>query len=251
MGTLRGSDYGAVFRSSPAAMLILDPELRIVDANPAYLASTNRELSELVGRTIFDAFPANPHFPQGDGVENLRTSLDHVLRKRQSHHMWVQRYDVPWDGAPGGFVERYWSPTNCPIIDTAGDLVGVLHVAEDVTGLHDDLVAALDFYRAEIAQGGNDDADAARRFTEYAKTAMSNARVYADVVTEVEQLREALTSRATIDQAKGIVMAETGCGPEEAFQVLVARSKATNTKVRDLAADLVAHTSRRRPSDGG
>jgi PAS domain S-box-containing protein len=250
MATLRPSDYAAAFRWAPTAMLILDPDLRIRDANEAYLAATGRPLDDLVGRDVFDAFPANPHHPEGDGVENLHASLRRVLETRQTHHMWVQRYDVPWQGAPGGFLERYWSPTNAPILDADGELVGILHVVADVTGFHDDLGAALEFYRAEIRAEGEQAEESDRRFAEYAKVATSNARRYLDVVTEVEQLREALTSRATIDQAKGILMLRHGCGPDRAFALLVDRSKSTNTKLRDVAAELVAEVTRGGRPDG-
>jgi hypothetical protein len=240
MATLRTTDYEAAFRSAPTAMLILDLDLCIVDANDAYLAATQRALPDLVGREIFDAFPPNPHHPEGDGVENLLVSLRRVLETHRTHHMWVQRYDVPWEAAPGGFIEKHWSPTNAPIVDGAGRLVGILHLVADATGFHDDLAAALAFYRAEIGSQEEDDETSDQRLAEYVKVAANNARHYADVVAEVEQLREALTSRATIDQAKGILMLQHGCSAEQAFELLVRRSKATNTKVRDVAAGLVA-----------
>ena len=44
---------------------------------------------------------------------------------------------------------------------------------------------------------------------------------------------------AVIEQAKGIVMAQRRCGPEEAFDVLRQVSQRTNVKVAVLAAQLV------------
>jgi len=49
------------------------------------------------------------------------------------------------------------------------------------------------------------------------------------------QLREALTSRATIDQAKGVLMARLGVSADEAFARLIALSNQLNVKLRDLA----------------
>jgi len=46
-----------------------------------------------------------------------------------------------------------------------------------------------------------------------------------------------------IEQAKGIVMAQHGCGPEEAFEVLRRMSQHTNVKLHVLAARLVKQTS--------
>lgn len=56
---------------------------------------------------------------------------------------------------------------------------------------------------------------------------------------ETEGLRKALTSRATIDQAKGMIMADRRCDADAAFQVLVKMSTDTNVPLRDVARALV------------
>ena len=56
------------------------------------------------------------------------------------------------------------------------------------------------------------------------------------------RLQARLESLPVIEQAKGIVMAQTGCGPDEAFDVLRRKSQRTNVRVRDLATDLVRQT---------
>ena len=55
-----------------------------------------------------------------------------------------------------------------------------------------------------------------------------------------DQMRSALESRATIEQAKGVIMALRGCSTEEAFQWLATESQNTNVKLRELAAGIVA-----------
>jgi len=52
---------------------------------------------------------------------------------------------------------------------------------------------------------------------------------------EVEQLRAAMASRATIEQAKGILMLLTSCGDQVAFDLLAHISSHTHRKVRDIA----------------
>lgn len=59
----------------------------------------------------------------------------------------------------------------------------------------------------------------------------------------IGQLREALTSRATIDQAIGIVIARQHVGPDEAFALLRRASQNSNQKLRDVAAALVRSAS--------
>jgi AmiR/NasT family two-component response regulator len=46
---------------------------------------------------------------------------------------------------------------------------------------------------------------------------------------------------AVIEQAKGIIMAQQRCGPEEAFDLLRQASQRTNIKVKLLAAQIVEH----------
>lgn len=52
---------------------------------------------------------------------------------------------------------------------------------------------------------------------------------------EVEQLKSAMASRATIEQAKGILMLLTSCGEQVAFDLLAHISSHTHRKVRDVA----------------
>jgi AmiR/NasT family two-component response regulator len=54
-----------------------------------------------------------------------------------------------------------------------------------------------------------------------------------------DNLHTALESRAIIEQAKGILHAEFGVPPEEAFQLLRRVSQNINRKVREISADLV------------
>jgi hypothetical protein len=55
---------------------------------------------------------------------------------------------------------------------------------------------------------------------------------------EVEQLRSAMASRATIEQAKGILMLLSGCSDQVAFDLLAHISSHTHRKVRDVAQSI-------------
>lgn len=203
--------HETIFRASPTPTLVLDVALQIVDANTAYLRTTGREREELVGKNIFEAFPENPDHPEADGVHRLRASIRRALDTGKPDSMWVQRYDIPSAARPGAFEERYWSPANTPILDADGHRLGILHTVEDVT-----------------------------EFRDHTAGTLAGTRLFVDLVAEVDQLREALTSRATIEQAKGILMFRNRCTAQEAFAMLSQRSQARNIKLRDVAAELVA-----------
>jgi len=59
-----------------------------------------------------------------------------------------------------------------------------------------------------------------------------------------QQLREAMQSRAVIEQAKGIVMAQQRCTVDEAFERLTKVSQNSNRKLRDVARALVEEASK-------
>ena len=80
---------------------------------------------------------------------------------------------------------------------------------------------------------------------------MRNATVYRNCRRLVENLRVALESRAVIEQAKGILVAEYGCSPDAAFQRLSLLSQNTNKKVKDIAAGLVEGRIHRQQFSGG
>lgn len=62
----------------------------------------------------------------------------------------------------------------------------------------------------------------------------------AELEEQVEQLKEAVTSHAEVDQAIGVVIAVGGIGPAEAWDVLREISMRTNTGLRLVARRLIA-----------
>lgn len=61
------------------------------------------------------------------------------------------------------------------------------------------------------------------------------------------QMQQALSSRARIEQAKGVLMSSRGCSEEEAFRLLVQLSQSSNRKLREVA-DAVVHSTQQ-PSE--
>ena len=59
--------------------------------------------------------------------------------------------------------------------------------------------------------------------------------------TEVGQLRHALTSRVLIEQAKGVLIARQGLGPEAAFQRLRRQARNTARPILEVAGEVIAH----------
>lgn len=69
--------------------------------------------------------------------------------------------------------------------------------------------------------------------------------------SELARLRAQLDTMPTIEQAKGIIMAQARCGEAEAFILLRQASQRLNEPVRDLAAHVVADMTIKRQSPAG
>lgn len=128
--------YRLLFEAAPEPYLILRPDAQftILAVNSAYAAATLLEREAVIGRGIFEVFPDNPEDPAATGVANLRASLQRVVANRAADAMAVQRYDIPRPASEGGgFIERYWSPVNVPVLAEDGELRYIIHRVEDVT----------------------------------------------------------------------------------------------------------------------
>jgi PAS domain-containing protein len=112
--------------------LLLSPNLRIVNANDAYIAVTITRRSDLIGSDLFDAFPDNPDHREANAVTNLRASLTRVLDEAQTDRMAIQRYDIR-DPMACIFEEQWWKPHNIPVFADEGRIGLILRHVEDVT----------------------------------------------------------------------------------------------------------------------
>lgn len=80
-----------------------------------------------------------------------------------------------------------------------------------------------------------------------ASVALRNARMFLASKHLADELQEALKSRDTIGQAKGILMEREGISDAEAFDMLKTMSQSTNVKLREVAQRLVDETVHDKP----
>ena len=131
---MKQPDFRLLFEGVPGLYLVLTPDLEIVAVSDAYLRATMTQRAQILGRGLFEVFPDNPADPAATGVANLQASLDRVRQQRVADTMAVQKYDIRRpESEGGGFEERFWSPTNSPVLDAKGELAFIIHRVEDVT----------------------------------------------------------------------------------------------------------------------
>lgn len=127
-------DAKTIIEAAPDLYLILSPQLTIVGASNSYLKATMVQREEILGYNLFEVFPDNPNDTNATGVNNLRHSLDRVLKEKVYDAMAIQKYDIRRPISAGGdFEVRYWSPLNCPVLDNNGQIKYIIHRIEDVT----------------------------------------------------------------------------------------------------------------------
>ena len=104
--------------------------------------------------------------------------------------------------------------------------------------------AALNVYRPRPGAAGATamvvTARAARVFATYASVVVSNAVALAAQRSTSAQLRTAMASRAGIEQAKGVLMAQRGITAEAAFALLAVTSQRSDVKLREIAERVLA-----------
>lgn len=107
-------------------------------------------------------------------------------------------------------------------------------------------LGSLNLYAEGTAAFDGADEARARAVVAPISSAVANAATFRRAVERADQLQEAMRSRAVIEQAKGMIMAATGCDAGEAFDLLREQSQAENRKLRDIAEQVVRQRSRRR-----
>ena len=124
------------FKTSPTPSLLLQidsPKFTIAHVNDAFLEATHLQREDLIGKGIFEVFPANDSDNATDSDINLTlSSLDTVLKTHKKHQMTIQKYDIPIRGT-SEFELKYWESENIPLFDDDGKLNLIAHCSRDVT----------------------------------------------------------------------------------------------------------------------
>ena len=103
-------------------------------------------------------------------------------------------------------------------------------------------IGAIKVYSDEAAAYDDADEPVLQMLSDQAAIVLANVQGYVEAQEVSEQLKEALLSRDTIGQAKGILMEREKIDDEAAFAMLRQASQARNIKLRDIAQAIVETT---------
>lgn len=131
------ADGAAVFEAAPYPFLLLATDLTVIDANAACLRTAGRTREQIVGRYVFDAFPASPDEQDNGNQRTIQTSMERAIQSGKPDTIMVVRYSVARQTPDGHvFDERYWSIVHTPILDEQGNVKLVIQNPIEVTELY-------------------------------------------------------------------------------------------------------------------
>ncbi|MGE0827881.1 MAG: HWE histidine kinase domain-containing protein [Hyphomonadaceae bacterium] len=120
-------DYRGLFEGLPIPHVLMDREHRIVAMNAAYLGVTGRTRDDIIGKTMFEAFPESE-----ERQDMLRRSIERARDEGVTDHLALIPYEIWTEVGP---EMRYWSATHTPVRDKTGFVKFVLQQTQNVTEL--------------------------------------------------------------------------------------------------------------------
>lgn len=106
-------------------------------------------------------------------------------------------------------------------------------------------IGAINFYSFSDNGFTADDEGTAQTFGLHAAVVLANAQAYWQAYELSQQLQQAMVSRAGIEQAKGVLIEQSGVSSDEAFELLKRASQRENRKLREIAAEIVRRSQER------
>ena len=110
--------------------------------------------------------------------------------------------------------------------------------------LRDTVLGALGLFGEEVGRLDDEDLALAQAFAHVVSVALVNEKSATDLATINAQLQRALTSRITIEQAKGVIAHTGGVDMDFAFAVLRRYSRDHGRLLGDVATDVVQRAIR-------
>ncbi len=216
-------------------------DLRVEAVNDAFLAPTGARPAELVGTLLLDGVAGRIPASTGEARTASEAVFERTLSTRQTGAIVVRhRIAAPGVGGPT-LVDRSWVTLAAYAEGEDGPVLDLY--SEDITHAH--RLAGL--LLEQVQDPGTPVRTGAEReasLEDAVSEVLALERSTREAQVAAAQLQEAMRSRAVIEQAKGILMAEHHYDEETAFAELRLLSNVHNVKVREVAAALVYGRSR-------
>lgn len=232
----------------------LDTALSLAELGRIVLADT--PLDEVLGRVAGiarDTVPGASEVSVTLVVDDRPTTAAFTadLARKLDERQYRQGFGPCLDAARGGeslVVDDMGSEDRWPEYAPVAAGYGVFSSVSVPLPLQQHVIGALNVYSVDKSAFDERAVGLAVLVAGYAAVAVANAHLVAATTELADGMRSAMQSRAVIEQAKGILIAQQGCSAEDAFTQLTKVSQHANRKLRDVAAAVVEQArTRRRP----
>jgi PAS domain S-box-containing protein len=119
----------SILRDMPASVMVLDRDLKFVMASDLYLQTVGLQLSDLLGRYVFEAFPED---------EVRRTPLEQSMRRAlagEGNAIERLAYAIPDPVDRTRMTQAWWRCRHNPLFNADGSIGHVVQITENVTEL--------------------------------------------------------------------------------------------------------------------
>jgi GAF domain-containing protein len=230
----------------PVQELLRDLSRVVLAGRP--LSEVLTEIVTIASRGIPGAESTSITLVRGDEAFTAAHSGEMALAADEAQY--AKGYGPCMDAGRGGvllLVEDMRSETRWPDYTPRAVEVGVRSSMSVPLPYQGSSIGALNVYSTQVGAFTSEAATTAgTQVAEAVAVAIVNADAHARVVDQAHNMRLAMESRAVIEQAKGVLMAQRGIEADEAFDMLRDASQRYNRKLRDIATGIVESTRRAR-----
>ncbi|TNC20325.1 GAF and ANTAR domain-containing protein [Amycolatopsis alkalitolerans] len=131
------------------------------------------------------------------------------------------------------------APAQWPVFAQEAQEAGFTSVAAVPMRLRDDVLGALNLFRGTAGELGHERLSVGQALADVATIGILHERTIRKHEVLVDQLQTALTSRITIEQAKGVLAERLGIGVDEAFVSLRLFARSNRRRLIDVATSVV------------
>jgi len=231
--------------SGEAAYPVHDPhaafaELSKIMLGEQPLTATMERIAALAAQTIPGADAVSVTLMEGDEARTVAFTgpVAVALDERQYEAGFGPCMDAAVTGGTI-VIEDTSNDAVYPDFSRAAARQGVRHTLSVGMPIPQRIVGALNIYGIGTAAFDDEAKRLTSTYAGYAAVSLANAALYTSTAELAMQMQQAMASRAVIEQAKGILMRDNRCSPDDAFAMLVRASNQGNRKLRDVAQAMV------------
>ncbi|MEO8936591.1 MAG: response regulator [Burkholderiaceae bacterium] len=137
-------DYRTLFLVSPNAYVVVTADYGVTEVNDAFLRLAHRQRDDVIGRNLFDAFPAEPDGSLPNDASALKQSIDRVFDTGQPDAVPFFRYSIALDTVEGrGYRDCIWRASHHPLANGSDSVVLVLQNPQNLADLRETLRGAV------------------------------------------------------------------------------------------------------------